>query len=150
MKKNFWASLLAAGVVAGLVLSVVSVIALIDAGVLHLLGVRYTSLGGLMGYVLTAAVIGLPLELFTNGLAGALYRLGWATRRQANLFFIPLDTLCSVFAFWLTDRLMDGVEANALAITVVGLLSALASQPISKARAQKTDKTGREDGNTDL
>lgn len=150
MKKNFWASLLAAGVVAGLVLSVVAVIALIDAGVLHLLGVRYTSLGGLMGYVLTAAVIGLPLELFTNGLAGALYRLGWATRRQANLFFIPLDTLCSVFAFWLTDRLMDGVEANALAITVVGLLSALASQPISKAREQKKDKTGREDGNTDL
>ena len=150
MKKNFWASLLAAGVVAGLVLSVVAVIALIDAGVLHLLGVRYTSLGGLMGYVLTAAVIGLPLELFTNGLAGALYRLGWATRRQANLFFIPLDTLCSVFAFWLTDRLMDGVEANALAITVVGLLSALASQPISKARAQKKDKTDREDGKPDL
>ena len=150
MKKNFWASLLAARAVAGLVLSVVAVIVLIDTGALHLLGVRYTSLGGLMGYVLTAAVIGLPLELFTNGLAGALYRLDWATRRQANLFFIPLDTLCSVFAFWLTDRLMDGVEANALAITVVGLLSALASQPISKARAQKKDKTGREDGNTDL
>ena len=49
MKKNFWASLLAAGVVAGLVLSVVAVIALIDAGVLHLLGVRYTSLGGADG-----------------------------------------------------------------------------------------------------
>ena len=132
MKKNFWASLLAAGAVAGLVLSVVAVIVLIDAGVLHLLGVRYTSLGGLMGYVLTAAVIGLPLELFTNGLAKALYKLGKVTRRQANLFFIPLDTLCSFFIFWLVDVFMDSVTATSLSILVLALIFALLSQPIGK------------------
>ena len=108
-----------------------------DAGLLYLLGVRYTSFGWLIGYALLSSVIGLPLELFTNGLAGALFRLGWATRRQANLLYIPLDTLCSALVFRAADLLMPQVEANALAILVTGLLSALCSQPIEKARQRK-------------
>ena len=102
-----------------------------------IVGVRYTSFGWLIGYVVFSSVIGLPLELFTNGLAGALFRLGWATRRQANLLYIPLDTLCSALVFWAADLLMPQVEANALAILVTGLLSALCSQPIEKARQRK-------------
>ena len=93
--------------------------------------------GWLIGYALLSSVIGLPLELFTNGLAGALFRLGWATRRQANLLYIPLDTLCSALVFRAADLLMPQVEANALAILVTGLLSALCSQPIEKARQRK-------------
>ncbi len=144
MKKNFWAPLLGGLAAAALVLAVLAAVLLIDAGLLRLLGVRCASFGWLFLYVLAAAVIGLPLELLTNGLTGALFQLGWATRRQANFFFIPLDTLCSVFAFWLADVLLEPVEANALAIVVVGLVSALVSQPIGKAREKGGEN--REDG----
>ena len=137
MKKNFWGAVLGVLLAVHLVLAVVAAVILVDAGLLHLLGVRYTSFGWLIGYVLLSSVIGLPLELFTNGLAGALFRLGWATRRQANLLYIPLDTLCSALVFWAADLLMPQVEANALAILVTGLLSALCSQPIEKARQRK-------------
>lgn len=71
-KKDILAAILGIVVTAAVVLAVVAVIILIDAGLLCLLGVRSASFGHLVGYVLLASVVGLPLELFTNGLAGAL------------------------------------------------------------------------------
>lgn len=99
MKKNPLVPILGGGVIAALVLGVMAVIVLVDAGLLHLLGVRCDSFGWLVLYVLVEAVLGLPLELFTAGLTKALVKLGWASPRLANLLYIPLDALCTVFAF---------------------------------------------------
>ena len=145
-KKDILAAILGIVVTAAVVLAVVAVIILIDAGLLCLLGVRSASFGHLVGYVLLASVVGLPLELFTNGLAGALFRLGWASRRMANLLYIPLDTLCSALAFWRTDLLLDQVEANGFAILIVALVSAVFSQPIEKVKQNSEKRTGKDDG----
>ena len=145
-KKDILAAILGIVVTAAVVLAVVAVIILIDAGLLCLLGVRSASFGHLVGYVLLASVVGLPLELFTNGLAGALFRLGWASRRMANLLYIPLDTLCSALAFWETDLLLDQVEANGFAILIVALVSAVFSQPIEKVKQNSEKRTGKDDG----
>ena len=95
MKKNPLVPILGGGVIAALVLGVMAVIVLVDAGLLHLLGVRCDSFGWLVLYVLVEAVLGLPLELFTAGLTKALVKLGWASPRLANLLYIPLDCLWS-------------------------------------------------------
>ena len=137
MKKSPLVPILGGGVIAALVLGVMAVIVLVDAGLLHLLGVRCDSFGWLVLYVLVEAVLGLPLELFTAGLTKALVKLGWASPRLANLLYIPLDTLCTVFAFWVADMLMEPVEANLLAVLVVGLLSALFSRPVKQAVRRK-------------
>ena len=138
MKKNPLVPILGGGVIAALVLGVMAVIVLVDAGLLHLLGVRCDSFGW--------AVLGLPLELFTAGLTKALVKLGWASPRLANLLYIPLDALCTVFAFWVADMLMEPVEANLLAVLVVGLLSALFSRPVKQAvRRKKTPLEGERD-----
>ena len=128
MKEKCITVLLALGLVGGLV----AVEALVFSGLLKWLGFQYQSLGWLVLYLLASAALGLPLELFTNGLAKALYKLGKVTRRQANLFFIPLDTLCSFFIFWLVDVFMDSVTATSLSILVLALIFALLSQPIGK------------------
>ena len=99
MKKNPLVPILGGGVIAALVLGVMAVIVLVDAGLLHLLGVRCDSFGWLVLYVLVEAVLGLPLELFTAGLTKALVKLGWASPRLANLLYIPLDTLCTSLPF---------------------------------------------------
>lgn len=75
-KKDILAAILGIVVTAAVVLAVVAVIILIDAGLLCLLGVRSASFGHLVGYVLLASVVGLPLELFTNGLAGCPVSIG--------------------------------------------------------------------------
>lgn len=108
--------------------------ALVLSGLLRLLGFRYDGLGWLVLYLILSAALGLPLELFANGLARALYRLGRATRRQANLLYIPLDALCSCFIFWLVDALMDSVKATGLSLLALALIFALLSQPIGKGR----------------
>ena len=128
MKEKLITVLLALGLMGGLI----ALEALVFSGLLQLLGFQYRSLGWLVLYLLISAALGLPLELFTNGLARALYRLGKATRRQANLLFIPLDTLCSFFIFWLVDACIDAVTATGLSILVLALLFALLSQPIGK------------------
>ena len=128
MKKNLITALLALGLMGGLI----ALEALVFSGLLRLLGFQYRSLGWLVLYLLISAALGLPLELFTNGLARALFRLGWATRRQANLLFIPLDALCSAAVFWLVDAFMDSVTATGLSILVLALIFALLSQPIGK------------------
>ena len=128
MKKNLITALLALGLMGGLI----ALEALVFSGLLRLLGFQYQSLGWLVVYLLASAALGLPLELLTNGLARALFRLGWATRRQANLLFIPLDTLCSAAVFWLVDAFMDSVTATGLSILVLALIFALLSQPIGK------------------
>ena len=141
MKKNPLVPILGGGVIAALVLGVMAVIVLV-----HLLGVRCDSFGWLVLYVLVEAVLGLPLELFTAGLTKALVKLGWASPRLANLLYIPLDALCTVFAFWVADMLMEPVEANLLAVLVVGLLSALFSRPVKQAvRRKKTPLEGEHD-----
>ena len=146
VKKNPLVPILGGGVIAALVLGVMAVIVLVDAGLLHLLGVRCDSFGWLVLYVLVEAVLGLPLELFTAGLTKALVKLGWASPRLANLLYIPLDALCTVFAFWVADMLMEPVEANLLAVLVVGLLSALFSRPVKQAvRRKKTPLEGEHD-----
>ena len=127
MKKNPLVPILGGGVIAALVLGVMAVIVLVDAGLLHLLGVRCDSFGWLVLYVLVEAVLGLPLELFTAGLTKALVKLGWASPRLA-------------------DMLMEPVEANLLAVLVVGLLSALFSRPVKQAvRRKKTPLEGEHD-----
>ena len=128
MGKKWSAPLIAIGLIGALI----ALEALALSGLLRLLGFQYRSLGWLVLYLLASAALSLPLELLTNGLVRALYKLGKLTRRQANLFFIPLDTLCSCFIFRLVDACMDAVTATGLSILALALVFALLSQPIGK------------------
>ena len=56
--KKFFASLLGVLLLAAIIIGVFAVILLADAGLLHLLGVRYDSLGWLLAYVAISAVVG--------------------------------------------------------------------------------------------
>ena len=140
--KKFFASLLGVLLLTAIIIGVFAVILLADAGLLHLLGVRYDSFGWLLAYVAISAVVGIPLELFTNGLARALFSLGWADRRQANLLYIPLDTFCSAFVFWLVDLFLPQVRANGFAILVTGLIFAVLSQRIERVGKGRAGRNG--------
>ena len=138
MREKLIAALLALGLIGGFV----ALEALAFSGLLRLLGFQYDSLGWLALYLLLSAALGLPLELFTNGLARALYKLGRAARWQANLLYIPLDALCSCFIFWLVDALMDSVEGTGLSILALALIFALLSQPIGRGRGPDRGEGG--------
>ena len=138
MREKLISALLALGLIGGFI----ALEALLLSGLLRLLGFQYDSLGWLALYLLLSAALGLPLELFTNGLARALYKLGRAARWQANLLYIPLDALCSCFIFWLVDALMDSAEGTGLSILALALIFALLSQPIGRGRGPDRGEGG--------
>lgn len=130
--RTWIARLLAIEILVLIVLAVVGVIAVVCGTVLEWLGLRYTSVGQLLLYVLYSALLGLPLDLFSTASVRALYRSRKVNRRQGNLLYIPMDTLFTVAAFWLVDRWMDSVSATGLSLWVLGLGMALATLPIPK------------------
>lgn len=73
MKKNPLVPILGGGVIAALVLGVMAVIVLVDAGLLHLLGVRCDSFGWLVLYVLVEPVEANLFAVLVVGLLSALF-----------------------------------------------------------------------------
>lgn len=108
------------------------VVALLSGNLMALFGFRYRSVGQLVLYFLLVELVGLPFDLFCQGLPRALYHLGRLDRRQANLFYIPLDAFCTFAAFWLADLMMESVSATGMSLWVIALVMALLTQPVKK------------------
>lgn len=115
-----------------IVFAVFGAIALISGNIMALFGFRYRSVGQLLLFFLLAEVVSFPMELLSQGVPRALYGLKYADRRQANLLYVPLDAMCSYFAFWIADQLMSGVSATGLSLWVVSLWMAVTTLPIKK------------------
>ena len=105
--KRLLGGLLGSGILILIVVAVFGLIALVGGNLMVLFGFSYKSTGSLLLYFLTGTLIGLPLEMLITGLSRALYQLGWTNRWQANLLYIPLDTIAKFF-FVLAGGSMDG------------------------------------------
>ncbi len=131
------ASAAGGGAMCLILFAVFAAVALLSGNLMTLLGFRYASTGHLLLYFLAAEVISLPLDLFCQGLPRALYELGKVRKWEANLLYVPLEAMCTVFSFWLVDRFMDSVSATGISLWAMALIMALLSQPVKKARKEK-------------
>lgn len=130
--KKFLGSVLGICVVAVPTVFLYLAVTAVCGWVMTLFGFRYDSLRQALYYFLLADAISLPFDLFCQALPRVLYRRGSVGRVEANLFYIPLYTLCAMLAFWVADRLMDSVSAPSLSLWVVAFTLALLTQPITK------------------
>lgn len=135
--KRLLSGLLGSGILILIVVAVFGLIALVGGNLMVLFGFSYKSTGSLLLYFLTGTLIGLPLEMLITGLSRALYQLGWTNRWQANLLYIPLDTMATFFSFWLADQGMGSVSASGLALWILGLLMAVMTLPVKKETSAK-------------
>lgn len=128
-KKDILAAILGIVVTAAVVLAVVAVIILIDAGIVVPAGCAQRFLwtsGGLR----VAGVSGRVAARAVHQWFGRRpVSVGLGQPQNGKSLYIPLDTLCSALAFWGTDLLLDQVEANGFAILIVALVSAVFSSP---------------------
>ena len=130
--KEWLTGLLGSSIMVLIVFGVVTVVALVSGNVMRLFGFHYDSVGQLLLYFLLGEVIGLPLDLISTALSRALYRMEKVDRRQGNLLYIPMDSLFTIAAFWLADRLMAGVSTTRLSLCVLGIEMAFLTLPIPK------------------
>lgn len=130
--QKFFACLLGTVILFSIAFFVFAVVARLGGSLMRIFGFDYKSVGQLLIYFISAALLSLPLELFSTALPRALYRMGKVSRRQGNLLYIPLDTLCTIISFWLADQWIEGVSASALSLCILGLSMALVTLPIKE------------------
>ena len=130
--QKLFACLLGTVILFSIAFFVFAVVARLGGSLMRIFGFHYESVGQLLIYFISAALISLPLERFSTALPRALYRMGKVSRRQGNLLYIPLDTLCTMISFWLADQWIEGVSASALSLCILGLSMALVTLPIKE------------------
>ena len=135
--KQLLGDLLGSGVLLQTVLAVFAVVSFLGGNFMTLFGFSYESVGSLLLYFVAGELISLPLELVIVGMSQSLYRQGHVDRRQANLLYVPLDTMATIFAFWTADQLMPGVSASGLSLWMLGFCAAVITVPIRKEPSEK-------------
>ena len=135
--KQLLGTLLGSGVLLLIVFAVFAAVSFLGGNFMTLFGFSYKSVGNLLLYFVAGELISLPLELVIVGISQALYQLGHVGRRQANLLYIPLDTMATIFAFWMADQLMSGVSASGLSLWMLGFCAAVITVPIRKEPSEK-------------
>ena len=135
--KQMLGTLLGSGVLLLIVLAVFAAVSFLGGNFMTLFGFSYESVGSLLLYFVAGELMSLPLEIGIVGTSRALYRQGYVSRRQANLLYIPLDTIATIFAYWMADQLMSDVSASGLSLWMLGFCAAVLTVPIRKEPSEK-------------
>lgn len=130
--KKLFTCLLGTGILFSIAFFVFAVVARLGGSLMGIFGFQYESTGQLFIYFVSAALLSLPLEVFSTALPRALYRMGKVSQRQGNLLYVPLDTLCTMVSFWIADQWIESVSASALSLCILGLFMALLTLPIKE------------------
>ena len=128
--KGFFSKLPSFGVTALVMVGLFLLVVGISGTVMRMFGFHYNSVGQLVLYFLLVELLGFPVDLLCQGLPRFLYKRGVASGRQINLFYIPLDTMCSMVVFWIGDQMMEGISATMLSLWIIAFLFAVLTLPI--------------------
>ena len=109
----------------GLILALLSAVALVAGGVMKLLGFTYDSVGSLVLYFILASLLSFVLGNLFSSLPKALYQMGKLNRLEGCILYLILDTLVTAAGLGVMDRWMPSVSATDRAILAVSFLLAL-------------------------
>lgn len=127
MKKLFTAAI-AYGLIAGIIVAIVAVIAYFGGAIMSVFGFEYVSPGSIVLFFLITAIAGFPAETIAKAFPRALLSLEKITARGAKILFVILDTAATAVTMAVVDYFMDSVSASDVSILVIGLILALLSR----------------------
>ena len=123
--KKLAVSVLGYSIIAGIILFVIAVIAVVSGSVMRIFGFEYESVGSIILFFVVVMVAGFPGGILSSSLPRALVSTGWSTEKQGVAFYVILDTLFSAASMALADYFMDSVSASDLAILIISFLFAV-------------------------
>ncbi|MFR1724488.1 regulatory YrvL family protein [Emergencia timonensis] len=126
--KERFASAIAYGLLAGLIIGIVAVIAYFGGAVMKVFGFEYESPGSIVLFFLFTAIAGFPAETIAKAFPRALLSLEKITVRGAKVLFVILDTAVTAVSMAIVDYFMDSVTATDASILVISLILALLSR----------------------
>lgn len=111
-------------VIGGLILGVVSIIAMFGGVYMHLFGFQYESVGTLILFFILVSIISLPLESLAIYLTQFMIRLGLA-QKNYGLVYIFFDVSSCFIAMQIVDYFMPSIVSTRLSILLFALTLSL-------------------------
>ena len=113
-------------VIVGIVVAIVSVVAIFGGALMKLFGFTYQSIGSIILFFVISGILAFPIELFVMAIPKVLFsHFKKINELEAKIMFVVLDTVLSMIMFSLVDYFMKSVSATPISLFVVSLILSL-------------------------
>lgn len=115
-------------VIVGIIVAIVSVLAIFGGALMKIFGFTYQSVGSIILFFVVSGILAFPIELFVKAVPKVLFLyFKKLTAFEAKVIFIVLDTSLSMMMLSLVDYYMKSVSATSVSLFVVSLVMAMLS-----------------------
>ena len=113
-------------VIVGIIVAIVSVIAIFGGALMKLFGFTYQSVGSIILFFVVSSILVFPIELFVKAIPKALFLHFKKTNElEAKIMFVILDTLLSMVMFSTVDYFMKSVSATPISLFMASFIMSL-------------------------
>ena len=126
--KKLCTAAIAYGLIVGIIVAIVAMIAYFGGAVMKVFGFEYESPGSIVLFFLFTAIAGFPAETIAKAFPRSLLSLEKITVRGAKVLFVILDTAVTAVSMAIVDYFMDSVTATDASILAISLILALLSR----------------------
>lgn len=125
--KNIVEPIIGYGIVAIILMIIISVLSIFGGRIMLLFGFEYNSIGSIILFFSIVALIGFPIEAVALALPKALLSLDKITMELAKVLFVILDTISTMITMYVVDHFMNSVSSSGIAIFVIAFMMAVTS-----------------------
>ena len=115
------------GIIALVVLVIISIIAIFSGTVMKIFGFEYETVSSIIIFFIISTLISLPINLLAKALPKALLEMNHLNVLPAKILFIVLDTIATAIGMMVVDYFMKNVVATNLSIIIIALILAIPS-----------------------
>lgn len=113
-------------IIVGILVAIISLIALFGGELMKVFGFTYQSIGSILIFFIISGILAFPMELFVKAIPKVLFSYFKKLNEfEARILFIVLDTVLSMAIFSVVDYFMKGVSATPVSLFVVSLIMSL-------------------------
>ena len=113
-------------IIVGIIVAIVSIIAIFGGALMKLFGFTYQSVGSIILFFVVSGILGFPIELFVKAIPKVLFsHFKKINELEAKIMFVVLDTLLSMVMFSTVDYFMKSVSATPISLFVVSFVMSL-------------------------
>ena len=113
-------------IIVGIIVALVSVIAIFGGALMKLFGFTYQSVGSIILFFVISGIFAFPIELFVKAIPKVLFsHFKKINELEAKIMFVVLDTLLSMVMFSTVDYFMKSVSATPISLFIVSLVMSL-------------------------
>lgn len=113
-------------VIVGIIVAIVSLLAIFCGALMKMFGFTYQSIGSIILFFVISGILAFPIELFVKAIPKVLFsHFKKINAFEAKIIFVVLDTSLSMMMMTLVDYYMKSVSATSVSLFVVSLVMAL-------------------------